>query len=92
MYTGDAPRLPEQQRRYDHNQHRQSDDCRRVVAGEHIHEPLRGRFLFLRFFDKVNDLRQCGVGCQLGDAHFERAAFVERTGKHFAAGILLDRH
>ncbi len=64
---------------------------RRVDAREPLDHRLRRRALGLRALDQVNDARERRVAPPARDAHVERAASVDRPGKHLVARRLVGR-
>ena len=68
--------------------HRQNDQILRGPVGQ----PLPRRLGALRLLHQVHDLRQGGVGADLGRAEAHAAAAVDRAGDHGVARPLGDRH
>jgi hypothetical protein len=77
------------QRRHEGQHGREQHDCRRVAAGEAIHERLNGRPLALRMLDQMDDAGQRAVGGQPPRFDLESAGAVDGAREHLVAGVLV---
>ena len=85
-------RLAEHQRGDDGEEDGANDDNGRVDARKPLDKPLTRRFLALRRFDQVDDLRQGVLGERLGRANLQVPMPVDRPGVDGRARRFLDRH
>ncbi|MNJ42940.1 hypothetical protein D3C77_379240 [compost metagenome] len=60
--------------------------------GHFVDQGLDRQFRALRLLDQTDDLREHGVGADLGDAETERAGLVQRTADDFGAHPFRHRH
>jgi hypothetical protein len=92
LVEGLQPRPVHEQRREQRNRQRQHEDRGRVDGGEFIDEALRGRARALRFFDRVNDARERGVGGHGSDAELQCGGLVDGAREDRVAHRLVHRN